>query len=582
MTPHGIAFITCVNDETQYGICLRYLDALLIPLGHTVERIAVFGAMSMADGYQWGMEASTARYKIYVHQDVYIVYQEQLPDLLHLFSAYPRIGMFSIIGATQFPASGKWWERNRSNCYGRTLHFVRPPQGFPASFFVAPNLRRLRMYRLQSFVGDYMPAVVVDGLLLATQYDVPWKDPLGGFELWEQVQSVEFIKAGLEVGIARQQAIWCVHWGPIREHFAPRGIRRQTTVDNRAEVFRQLYPTFLGVPAQKLYEQHRRGVEGPAAISGNFDDRAVGMPVIPPNAQRPDPAPERLGVLIGTVTSQEALVRALRSVMLELETVQGADYQVVVVAPAATDGLAEMVRREFPRVTAMTVPSDSPARRFNAGLRSLGFPGYVLVMQDAVEFSPGTLDKMVSYLREHPSTAGVVPCFIRPDKTVQHQRLTIVQPGRRKPRRLQSVTFVGTTCALVRGNVFFDVGLYDDRYNCDADLDWSLRAKRKGYTFALLPHAGVMNHQIEASVLSLRVMTAQRFVARLWFAYKHGGRRWAGVVFWAQSPFVRWAAFRWRNEAEALHQLNEAVVQMDDLHRRIRSEDRLPRLLGPE
>jgi len=526
------------------------------------------------------MEVSTARYKIYIHQDVFIVYQELLPDLLNLFGTYPRLGMVSVIGATQFPASGKWWEKNQSHCYGRTLHFVRPPQGFPASLFVAPNLRRLRMYQLQPLVDDYLPAVVVDGLLLATQYDIPWKDPLGGFELWEQVHSLEFIKAGLEVGIARQQAIWCVHWGPIREHTSPRGIRRQTTVDDRAKVFRQLYPSFLRVPAQRLYEQHRRGVEQLAASRGKLTNEAGGMLTMRSDVQRPDPVPERLGVLIGTVTSREALVRALRSLVPELEAVKGTEYEVVVVAPLATDGVAEGVRQEFPQVTVIADVSDDdiPARRFNAGLRSLGFPGYILVMHDAVEFSPGTLDKMVSYLREHRSTGGVVASFTRPDKTVQCQRLSIVDLVRSGPRELQLVTYVGTTCALVRGNVFFDVGLYDERHYCDADLDWSLRAKRKGYKFAFLPQATVTHYPMETSLLSLRTMAAQSFVARLWFAYKHGGRRWAGFVYWAQSPLVRWAAFRWRNDAEALHQLNESAVQTDDLHRRIRGEDRLPRL----
>jgi GT2 family glycosyltransferase len=160
--------------------------------------------------------------------------------------------------------------------------------------------------------------------------------------------------------------------------------------------------------------------------------------------------------------------------------------------------------------------------------------------------------------------------------------MAIVELLRRSPRRPQPMSFVGTTCALVRGDVFFDVGLYDERFHGNADLDWSLRAKRKKYTFAFLPQVSVMHYRNEASWQSRPAVVAKRFVDNLWFAYKHGGSRWAGPVYWAHRILVRCAAFRWRDENEALHQLNEAAVQMDDLHRRIRSENRLPRLLTPE
>lgn len=54
-----MAFVSCVDDQVQYGICLRYLDALEVPpRGTPVEKIAVLGAASMAEGYQRVTEAS--------------------------------------------------------------------------------------------------------------------------------------------------------------------------------------------------------------------------------------------------------------------------------------------------------------------------------------------------------------------------------------------------------------------------------------------------------------------------------------------------------------------------------------------
>jgi chloramphenicol 3-O-phosphotransferase len=98
-----IAFTTCVSDEEQYAICLRYVDELQVPSGYTIEKIAVFGAMSMAEGYQRAMESSMARYRLYIHQDVYLVNRGLLPEFIRLFRTYPRLGMVGVQGAARLP-----------------------------------------------------------------------------------------------------------------------------------------------------------------------------------------------------------------------------------------------------------------------------------------------------------------------------------------------------------------------------------------------------------------------------------------------------------------------------------------------
>jgi hypothetical protein len=251
LDPNGIAFLTLVNDETQYAISRRYLDALQIPSGYSVEKIAIVGATSMAEGYQRAMEASTAQYKIYVHQDVYLVHERLLPELIRLFRTYPKLGMVGVVGTTRMPTKGIWWV-DRFHCFGRLWEFRRET-GFPASFLG----RRLHFSRFRSFTGDYLPAVAVDGLFIATQYDVPWSDVVGGFMFYEQVHSVDFIQAGLEVGIARQESIWCLHWGTLQERSVEQRGQREIEEGRRAAIFRQQYETYINVPARKLYERHR-------------------------------------------------------------------------------------------------------------------------------------------------------------------------------------------------------------------------------------------------------------------------------------------------------------------------------------
>jgi len=559
LDPHSIAFITAVKDEAQYHACLRYLDALEIPRGHQIERIAVFGGASMAECYQQAMDASTSRYKIYLHADAHVVHRGLLSELLHLFRSYPRLGLVGVVGSTWLPPGGLWWVNNPFHSYGRLWQNSRP--GFPMSILWPATRERLHLVRFRSFVGDYLPAAVVDGFFMATQYDLPWTRPFFGFDLCDHVQALEFIRAGFEVGIARQEAIWCIHRGPAEEPSTEQLERRDLRLREQTEALRNLYPESIGVPARKLYRDHLR------------------VPAIPGFLDSSKSTRDRLGVVIVTFNGREVLLRALRALLPQCEQLQEVDCSIVVVDNASTDGTVETIRHDFPEVTLIANgTNDGPARGFNLGLRHLGFPAYVLVMNNDVEFLPGTLSRMVDYLRKHPAVAGVVASLTNPDGTVQFQRTAIVELIRRHPRRPQPVTFVGTTCALVRGEVFFDVGLYDERfYFYNEDLDWSLRAKRKGYKFVFLPEVRVIHHQGVGLRQNRPAILAELFVANLRFLHKHAGVRWAVILYWVQRLQGKWFAYRWRNDPEALRLVSEAVARMEALYRRIREENRLPR-----
>ena len=563
LDPHAVAFITAVKDETQYRTCLEYLNALKIPSGYHAEKIAVFGGSSMFECYQQAMDASTARYKMYLHVDTYVVHRGLLTDLLSLFQRYPRLGLVGVVGSTRLPPSGIYWVNNAVHSYGRL--WQNSPPGFPASVLGPFNRRKLHLMRFRSFVGDYLPAAIVDGFFLATQYDIPWARPQldfdFGFDLYDHVHCLEFIKAGLEVGIARQKVIWCVHRGPLEEPSGEQQRRREIRLRQQAKALRQLYPASVGVTAGSYSEQHREA-------------RAILGELSPPNPTR-----GRLGVVIVPFNNQELQLGALRALLPECEAMQDVECRIVVVANGSED-TAEWLQLEFPQVTVIANVSDTGlAGGFNSGLRHLGFPDFVLVMHGDVELTAGTLTKMVSYLREHQSTAGIIASLVDPDGTVQAQRTAIVELVPRRPRRPRSISFVGTSCSLVRGEVFFDVGLYDERFSCHEALDWSLRARRKGYRFTLVPEAKVICHRSVGSRQNRPAFFGERFAANLWFVYKHAGRRWAVAFYWAQRMRVRWFSLRWRHDSEALRQIREAMVQATNLYRRFREENRRPKLL---
>ena len=113
MDAKKICFITCVNQEELYAESLLYLKHLQLPEGMQAEYIAVRGAVSMAAGYNEGMQQSDAKYKVYLHQDTLVVNKVFVADLLKIF-ADASIGALGVIGCRCLPRSGVWCDGLRT------------------------------------------------------------------------------------------------------------------------------------------------------------------------------------------------------------------------------------------------------------------------------------------------------------------------------------------------------------------------------------------------------------------------------------------------------------------------------------
>ena len=191
-----VAFITCVNSEDWYSECLLYLKHLNIPSGMAAEFIPIRGAASMTSGYNEGMRSSDAKYKIYLHQDTLIVNKSIVADLLKLF-ADETIGAVGMIGCRNLPKTGVWWDGMRT--YGRVLHACEP-ESVVDSECDEPE-------------GEYMEVEAVDGLCIATQYDIPWREDLfDGWHLYDTSMCKEMQRAGYKVVVPNQsEDFWCIH-----------------------------------------------------------------------------------------------------------------------------------------------------------------------------------------------------------------------------------------------------------------------------------------------------------------------------------------------------------------------------------
>lgn len=196
MNNKKICFISCVNNFNKYNTALRYIHALKIPEGYEIETIAIEHAVSLTSGYNQGMKRSDAKYKVYLHQDTYILNQQFIYDIISLFDRYPKLGLMGMVGAKSIP-NGVWW--NSRLVYG-------------AVYYSPKGKRNIGLLSQRSVRDDYEKVRAIDGLIMVTQYDLSWREDLfQGWHFYDVSQSLEFEKAGYEVGVPKQISPWCLH-----------------------------------------------------------------------------------------------------------------------------------------------------------------------------------------------------------------------------------------------------------------------------------------------------------------------------------------------------------------------------------
>lgn len=200
-----IAIITCVNDESLYQEAMLYIRHLEIPAGMTVEILEVWEAKSMTAGYQYAMENSDAKYKIYIHQDCFLCNKNILQDLVNIFLQDSSIGVIGVAGAGDLSVEKPvWW------CSRQQYGTIYTKQGY----------EHMHQDRFGEVAEPYVEAAVVDGVFMATQYDLPWRQELfDGWHFYDVSQSREFINAGYKVVIPYQEKPWVIHFSPRKTTF---------------------------------------------------------------------------------------------------------------------------------------------------------------------------------------------------------------------------------------------------------------------------------------------------------------------------------------------------------------------------
>lgn len=199
MNDKKICFITCVNSQLFYEECVRYIQRLVIPEGYEVDVIGVTEAEFMTKGYNEAMQASDAKYKVYMHQDVFILYPYFLQSMLDIFALDEQIGMIGVIGVEKMPMNGVMWHGWRVG----KLYIENIVDSFDELSY------ETYQYRLGDGLWDVQ---AIDGLLMITSKDIMWREDIfDGWDYYDVSQSFEMMRAGYKVVVPEQMLPWCLH-----------------------------------------------------------------------------------------------------------------------------------------------------------------------------------------------------------------------------------------------------------------------------------------------------------------------------------------------------------------------------------
>ena len=188
-------FIICTNNAVYSQECIHYINHLRVPDGIQVNVLTVEEAKSLTSAYNEAMQCSEAKYKVYLHHDTFIINPDFIEECLRIFRANPQIGMIGNVGVGKMPPTGVMWDADR---YGMLYE---------------QHIYETKL--LSNTFSDelpYMEVDAIDGFLMVTQYDIPWREDLFcKWDFYDCSQSMEFWRRGYQVVVPNMKRPWCVH-----------------------------------------------------------------------------------------------------------------------------------------------------------------------------------------------------------------------------------------------------------------------------------------------------------------------------------------------------------------------------------
>lgn len=191
---HKFSFILCVNNDLYQKECIHYIRELTVPSGYEIDILCITDATSMTSAYNAAMQASDAKYKIYLHQDVFLLAHDFLSDILTIFQN-PSIGMIGTVGALLLPQNAQ--AASHWDC-GDTL--------------CCTDIDTSHICTFRADSPSVTDVTAIDGMLMITQYDFPWDETtFDAFHFYDISQCMTFRSHGYRIVVPKTDAPWAIH-----------------------------------------------------------------------------------------------------------------------------------------------------------------------------------------------------------------------------------------------------------------------------------------------------------------------------------------------------------------------------------
>ncbi len=211
----------------------------------------------------------------------------------------------------------------------------------------------------------------------------------------------------------------------------------------------------------------------------------------------------------------------LRECLLSIAAHTRAPHEIIVADNGSTDGVGEMLAREFPH--AQFIPgthNEGFARPVNRAMRRAR-GAYLALLNPDTLVQESAFDTLIAYLEAHPRAGIVGPKVLNPDGTLQGP----CKRGEPRPwavisyfsglsRRFPDkplfngyllshlpedeparVDGVSGSCMLIRRQVIDDIGYLDERFFAyQEDADYCARARAAGWEVHYVPAARVIHY----------------------------------------------------------------------------------------
>lgn len=196
---HEIACIMCANDEDYIKEMTLYLKRQKMPEGYHLGLYIVRGAKSMTAGYELARKSIPAEMKLYMHQDTFIFDEGYVKNLVEALRS-ADYAMLGLAGAKKLPGSAIWGESDPDDmrfCLYQDFTLQVIEAVTDASAVSSQELSA------DMSTGEACQEVeIIDGVLMATREDVPWREDLfEGFHFYDISQCMEYKRRGYRVGI---------------------------------------------------------------------------------------------------------------------------------------------------------------------------------------------------------------------------------------------------------------------------------------------------------------------------------------------------------------------------------------------